>query len=57
MYQKIKKIVLFSIILNVLILLFSTKVFGRTIDTNIDGIDDTLYPRNEIYDKRIARKT
>ena len=28
----------------ILFLLCSTKAFARTIDTNIDGIDDNLYP-------------
>ena len=44
MNKRIKKILVISIVLNVFFILFSSKIFARTIDTNIDGIDDNLYP-------------
>lgn len=44
MNKRIKKILILSIILNVFFILFSSKTFARNIDTNIDGIDDNLYP-------------
>ena len=44
--NKIKKIFLTFIIVYVFFILCSAKSFARTIDTNIDGIDDNLYPRN-----------
>ncbi|MBR1540971.1 MAG: hypothetical protein IJ629_07560 [Clostridia bacterium] len=46
MNKRIKKIFLGFIILYVFFILCSSKAFARTIDTNIDGIDDNLYPRN-----------
>lgn len=44
--NKIKKIFLAFVIIYIFFILCSTKLFARTIDTNIDGIDDNLYPRN-----------
>ncbi|MBR2289136.1 MAG: hypothetical protein IJ867_00540 [Clostridia bacterium] len=46
MNKRLKKIVLGILIVYILMMLGTTKVFARTIDTNIDAIDDNLYPRN-----------
>ena len=44
MNQRVKKILFFFIMLNLFFIISSTKTFARTIDTNIDGIDDNQYP-------------
>lgn len=49
MNKRIKKIVCVVIILYSFFILFSSNVFARTIDTNIDAIDDNLYPRNKSW--------
>lgn len=51
MNQRIKKIIFISVILFVGTILCSSKALARTIDTNIDGIDENLYPRNESCNK------
>lgn len=45
MNRRIKKIVLIFVILYLFFIFSSSSVFARTIDTNIDAIDDNLYPR------------
>lgn len=44
MNKRIEKIFLIFIIIYILGIICSSKSFARTIDTNIDGIDDNLYP-------------
>ena len=46
MNKRIKKIFIVFLILYVFFILCSSKTFARTIDTNIDGINDGAYPRN-----------
>ena len=44
MNKRIKKIFLLFLIIYALCILCSSKSYARTIDTNIDGIDDSQYP-------------
>lgn len=57
MNKRMKKIIGIFIIMFIFCILCSSKVFARNIDTNIDGIDDNLYPRNEGKNKIITTKT
>jgi len=45
MNKRIKRIIWGFIIVYIFFMICSSKVWARTIDTNIDGIDDALYPR------------
>ena len=44
MNKKIKKMFLLSLILTIIFILCPSKIFARTIDNNIEAIDDNLYP-------------
>lgn len=48
MNKRIKKTIFIIIFLSIYLIVNSQKLFARTIDTNIDGIDDSLYPRYKI---------